>query len=42
MYFAILILVLLSVFAVTLGGFIKVCRLMNSCITNPNSVDNHP
>ena len=42
MYFAILILVLLSVFAVTLGGFIKVCRLMNGCITNPNSVDKHP
>ena len=41
MYFAILILVLLGVSAITLGGFIKVCRLMNGCITHSNSVDNH-
>ena len=42
MHFAILILVLLGVFAITLGGFIKVCRLMSDCTSNSNSVDNHP
>jgi hypothetical protein len=41
MYFAILILVLLSVLAITLGGFIKVCRLMNDCDTHSNPADNH-
>ena len=41
MNFAILILVLLSVLAITLGGFIKVCRLMNGCITHSNSVNKH-
>jgi|GEM_PF-5502906 len=39
MHFATLILVLLSVSAVTLGGFIKVCRLMDSCMTHSNSID---
>lgn len=41
MHLAILILVLLGVFALTLGGFFKVCRLMNGCITSSKSADNH-
>jgi hypothetical protein len=41
MHFAILTLILLGVSAITLGGFIKVCRLMNGCITHSNSADNH-